>query len=265
MSGEPSPSRSTRATAQERLSPYAELESYPLPDEDKAVHVQRYLVKPDDSTPDDSGHADDVQPSASAFSVTSSRISMNEDEYQAPHHMPGGAITEDLYRWAHQNRPRTRRTESVHLPRTRDLDSVIDSDILKQPGGFRRSYVMAQAAEQGKPPPRALKSFVEFLMLYGHFAGEELNDFELDEAEEEEDEETGPTESSSLLRRRHVHGHIPSLRGHRRHEHKGEASVLDAVLMLLKSFVGTGMRNSGSKIIFYSQAESIISEKKSTK
>ena len=241
MSGEPSPSRSTRATAQERLSPYAELESYPLPDEDKAVHVQRYLVKPDDSTPDDSGHADDVQPSASAFSVTSSRISMNEDEYQAPHHMPGGAITEDLYRWAHQNRPRTRRTESVHLPRTRDLDSVIDSDILKQPGGFRRSYVMAQAAEQGKPPPRALKSFVEFLMLYGHFAGEELNDFEIDEAEEEEDEETGPTESSSLLRRRHVHGHIPSLRGHRRHEHKGEASVLDAVLMLLKSFVGTGI------------------------
>ena len=241
MSGEPSPSRSTRATAQERLSPYAELESYPLPDEDKAVHVQRYLVKPDDSTPDDSGHADDVQPSASAFSVTSSRISMNEDEYQAPHHMPGGAITEDLYRWAHQNRPRTRRTESVRLPRTRDLDSVIDSDILKQPGGFRRSYVMAQAAEQGKPPPRALKSFVEFLMLYGHFAGEELNDFEIDEAEEEEDEETGPTESSSLLRRRHVHGHIPSLRGHRRHEHKGEASVLDAVLMLLKSFVGTGI------------------------
>ena len=241
MSGEPSPSRSTRATAQERLSPYAELESYPLPDEDKAVHVQRYLVKPDDSTPDDSGHADDVQPSASAFSVTSSRISMNEDEYQAPHHMPGGAITEDLYRWAHQTRPRTRRTESVHLPRTRDLDSVIDSDILKQPGGFRRSYVMAQAAEQGKPPPRALKSFVEFLMLYGHFAGEELNDFEIDEAEEEEDEETGPTESSSLLRRRHVHGHIPSLRGHRRHEHKGEASVLDAVLMLLKSFVGTGI------------------------
>ena len=241
MSGEPSPSRSTRATAQERLSPYAELESYPLPDEDKAVHVQRYLVKPDDSTPDDSGLADDVQPSASAFSVTSIRISMNEDEYQAPHHMPGGAITEDLYRWAHQNRPRTRRTESVHLPRTRDLDSVIDSDILKQPGGFRRSYVMAQAAEQGKPPPRALKSFVEFLMLYGHFAGEELNDFEIDEAEEEEDEETGPTESSSLLRRRHVHGHIPSLRGHRRHEHKGEASVLDAVLMLLKSFVGTGI------------------------
>ena len=103
MSDEPSPSRSTRGMVQERLSPYAELESYPLPDEDKAVHVQRYLVKPDDATPAESAHAADTQPSASAFSVTSSRISMNEDEYQAPHHMPGGAITEDLYRRAHKN------------------------------------------------------------------------------------------------------------------------------------------------------------------
>jgi len=235
-------------------SPYGELESHPMPDTDKAMHVQRYLVTPDDqSTGADGNEEPDGTASAlnaSAFSAASGRLSSHEDEYQAPHHMQGGAITEDVYRWAHQNRPRPRRSESVFLPRTRDLDSGIDSDILKQPGGFRRSYVMTHAAEQGKPPPRALKSFVEFLMLYGHFAGEELNDYELDMDDDDDgdgnmDEEAqtaaSPSETTPLVRRRRVHGAIPSFRGRRRHEHKGEASVLDAVLMLLKSFIGTGI------------------------
>lgn len=240
-SGTSSPNAATSESAS--ASPYAELESYPIPDEDKAKHVQRYLITPDDANSDHESTQDQRTPNGSSFSNVTGRLSMAEDEYQAPHHMPGGAITDDLYRWAHHNRPRTRRTESVHLPRTRDLDSVIDSDIFKQPGGFRRSYVMTHAAEQGKPPPRALKSFVEFLMLYGHFAGEELNDYEVDAEENDSDEEAqdGVDENSPLLRHgRRVHGHIPSFRGRRR-EHKGEASVLDAVLMLLKSFVGTGI------------------------
>ena len=189
-----------------------------MPDTDKAMHVQRYLVTPDDQSTGADGHEEpDGTASAlnaSAFSAASGRLSTHEDEYQAPHHMQGGAITEDVYRWAHQNRPRPRRSESVFLPRTRDLDSGIDSDILKQPGGFRRSYVMTHAAEQGKPPPRALKSFVEFLMLYGHFAGEELNDYELDMDDDDDgdgnmDEEAqtaaSPSETTPLVRRRRVH------------------------------------------------------------
>ena len=103
-----------------------------MPDTDKAMHVQRYLVTPDDqSTGADGNEEPDGTASAlsaSAFSAASGRLSSHEDEYQAPHHMQGGAITEDVYRWAHQNRPRPRRSESVFLPRTRDLDSGIDSD-----------------------------------------------------------------------------------------------------------------------------------------
>lgn len=206
--------------------------------------VEKYLARPEDAIESD-------HQNPSLISANSSHISV-EDEYQAPHNMVGGAITEDVYRWAHQKRPRrTKRSESMHLPSTSGIDVPFNKDVLKQPGGFRRSYILTQAAEQGKPPPRALKSFVEFLMLYGHFAGEELNE---DEFIDEEDLEVGadgqpstsgaqqdPTETSHLLEGRQVHGSIPSFRGYRRHQKKGEASVLDAVLMLLKSFVGTGI------------------------
>lgn len=225
-----------------------ELESHPLPDEHKAKVLEKYLARPDDTT--DEG--DSQNPSM--ISTASSRVTL-EDEYQAPHHMEGGAITEDVYRWAHQKRPRrAKRSESMHLPSTSGIEVPFDKDVLKQPGGFRRSYILTQAAEQGKPPPRALKSFVEFLMLYGHFAGEELNEDEF--LEEEDDLEAGtdgqpstsglqegesPSETTRLLQGRQVHGSIPSYRGHKKHQKKGEASVLDAVLMLLKSFVGTGI------------------------
>lgn len=92
--------------------------------------------------------------------------------------------------------------------------------------------------------------------MYGHFAGEELDEDENeDEDEDEQDVEaqdaaagtyrarsgTGRHESSRLLQDHPVPGAIPSFRGHRRHEHRGDATVTDAVFMLLKSFVGTGI------------------------
>ncbi|WFD27254.1 hypothetical protein MNAN1_002250 [Malassezia nana] len=255
MSGEPSslskassssslPKRPSVSRTSSETNGDEDLETHPLPDEQKAMVVEKYLARPEDAIESD-------QQNPSLISANSSHISV-EDEYQAPHNMVGGAITEDVYRWAHQKRPRrTKRSESMHLPSTSGIDVPFDKDVLKQPGGFRRSYILTQAAEQGKPPPRALKSFVEFLMLYGHFAGEELNE---DEFIDEEDLEAGaegqpssssvqhdPTETSHLLEGRQVHGSIPSYRGYRRHQKKGEASVLDAVLMLLKSFVGTGI------------------------
>ena len=123
----------------------------------------------------------------------------------------------------------------------------------------RRFFVLSQAAEQGRPPPRALRSFVDFLSLYGHFAGEDLSDIDEvddDDDDDEEDEEegraiagtsrgagTGVTESSQLLRKRQMkRGGSRLRRGSIEGEGKrGEASVTEAVMMLLKSFVGTGI------------------------
>jgi proton-coupled amino acid transporter len=57
---------------------------------------------------------------------------------------------------------------------------------IHEPGGFRRNYVLLQGTihEEGEPP-RMLNNFIEFLYLFGHFAGEDLEELEEDEEEEE--------------------------------------------------------------------------------
>lgn len=232
--------------------------------------------------PGDAGHDESIPgtaqqsainfPSAAANESTFSRnpthsiIELSPDgngapnEYFSPHHMQGGAITDDIYRWAHQNRRKTTRrtrSESVHLPRTNTIDPEIDVEGIKEPGGFRRFFLLRKAENSGQPPPRALRSFIDFLSLYGHFAGEDLED--LDEDDDEDDEEgdeddeearqeastsraASSTERTPLLQRsrsrRRLGNRTQSEPGAKP---RGEASVTEAVMMLLKSFVGTGI------------------------
>ncbi|WFD31628.1 hypothetical protein MSPP1_002667 [Malassezia sp. CBS 17886] len=241
-----------------------ELDEHPLPDDAKAKILERYLARPEsgaEAEQDGDGEpGTEREPSLApgwAQSPGASALSLRhepEEGYQGPHSTQGGSITEDIYRWAHQNRQARRpRRSSMHLPSTSDLQGTVDMDTLKRPGGFRRSYVVCNAAEQGKPPPRALRSFVDFLMLYGHFAGECLDDLGDDvEASDEEalaeaqdaaarPEGDGAQESSRLLRDHPVPQAIPAYRGYYGKERHGEASVAEAVMMLLKSFVGTGI------------------------
>ncbi|KAI8982188.1 transmembrane amino acid transporter protein-domain-containing protein [Mycotypha africana] len=100
--------------------------------------------------------------------------------YNTHHLLPGGAILDEIYKWTAQveNKQQKRtRTQSISLPAIRDLDIDISLQSLKQPGGFRRHYVLSKAASQGKKPPNFVtSSFVEFLCLYGHFGGENLSD-----------------------------------------------------------------------------------------
>ncbi|CAO1622051.1 unnamed protein product [Parajaminaea phylloscopi] len=254
----------------------ADLDSVPISDEQKARIIDRHLNLPDTSgivfpSASDAGEGDDSvmqAASMSRFSTHSAGGTPNDGEpaasdveYFAAHHTQGGAITDDIYRWAHQNRRKaTRRTrsESVHLPRTETIDPDLDVEGIKEPGGFRRFFLLNQANRQGQPPPRALRSFIDFLSLYGHFAGEELEDIEdEDEEDQEADEETGlgvpstsrgcaaggATERSPLLRRQSTRRRNRSATGagDGSEGERGEASVTEAVMMLLKSFVGTGI------------------------
>ncbi|CAO1637057.1 unnamed protein product [Jaminaea pallidilutea] len=248
----------------------ADLDSIPISDEQKARIIDRHLNLPGESSfsfaspsaPAESS-GQEQQSSQHAFpssgaSATSTPNEENEEEYFAPHRTQGGAITEDIYRWAHQNRRRAARrtrSESVHLPRVNTIDPDIDVEGIKEPGGFRRYFMLNKAERQGQPPPRALRSFIDFLSLYGHFAGEDLDleDRDSDEEDEEEDEESravastsreAATERTALLRRP-SRKRYDSRRNISRSEPgaqpRGEASVTEATMMLLKSFVGTGI------------------------
>jgi proton-coupled amino acid transporter len=106
---------------------------------------------------------------------------------------------------------------------------------------------------QGRPKPQLFtNNFLEFLTLYGHFAGEDLEEddevlgpdeyFSSDAWEDRgyagEESEGEPGEGSTLL--------TPGTPGRRKRKHKergatGNNSSFNAALLLLKSFVGTGV------------------------
>lgn len=263
------------------------LDALPISDERKARIIERHLARPDanrdsisatsipsnDDT-EDSFTSEDVHGSStpnpaagdgSGESPSGVVLDDVDESYIGPHQMQGGAITDDVYRWAHKNRrvsARRTRSESLHMPRTSTIDPELDVQGIKEPGGFRRFFVINQAEQQGRAPPRALRSFIDFLSLYGHFAGEFLEEEDEDEDEEdyqtdEEDDDDaravpgtsraaghGDAESSALLRNRRGlqrNNTQARMRKASKDRRRGEASVTDAVMMLLKSFVGTGV------------------------
>uniref|UniRef100_V5EQL7 Amino acid transporter n=2 Tax=Kalmanozyma brasiliensis (strain GHG001) TaxID=1365824 RepID=V5EQL7_KALBG len=261
------------------------LDSMPFSDERKARIIERHLARPDANRDSvsipSSEHTDESYTSEDAHGSSTphqgavadgngespSEIAIEgvDESYIGPHQMQGGAITDDVYRWAHKNRrvsARRTRSESLHMPRTATIDPELDVQGIKEPGGFRRFFVVNRAEEQGRPAPRALRSFIDFLSLYGHFAGEFLEEDDDDDDDEDDDYDddddddsraipgtsrgagNGDTENSGLLRRRRGlqrNDTQARMRKASKERRRGEATVLDAVMMLLKSFVGTGV------------------------
>ncbi|GAA5974316.1 hypothetical protein JCM11641_006731 [Rhodosporidiobolus odoratus] len=138
-----------------------------------------------------------------------------------------------------------------------------------QPGGFRRDFVFRRMAERGETPipdsdvtseidasgvslspaagRRPTRSFIDFLSLYGHFGGENL-----EEVEEEDEDSLGEDEEAAVgaippFAGRGVNERTPLIRGRSESRKRaaakdqGDATVTQAVMMLLKSFVGTGV------------------------
>lgn len=189
---------------------------------------------------------------------------MDEEEFNSLQ-LQGGDITRQIYRWSEQQeeeeRLRMKRSKSFHASRPRHEDPTLDIDSIRQPGGFRRNFlrrtVDGPATSAGpsnygttQQPRRAdpvfTNNFLEFLTLYGHFAGESLEEDdevlgpdeyfssgEPDSGERSEDEDREFGEGSALL---------PGKKRRRRKEKQvGKASPTGAALLLLKSFVGTGV------------------------
>lgn len=243
----------------------------PAPYEDPEV-VRRHLVMPEQGsgrfgrpliTTHEAGHG------------------MDEDEFSSLR-LQGGDITRPIYRWTeeHEANPgrHNKRSKSFHVNRPEPDSEVLDISNIKVPGGFRRNFLRMAAdspepsnrvsfgnidgpnhapapARQNRPPPMMLtNNFLEFLTIYGHFAGEELEEddevLEPDEYfssdawegqgydDEDEGSDREPGEHSALL--------TPRTPGGRRRKHKerggsGTNTSLGATLLLLKSFVGTGV------------------------
>jgi proton-coupled amino acid transporter len=192
---------------------------------------------------------------------------MDEDEFSSLR-LQGGDVTRPIYRLVEQQqaeqREQAHRRKSFNFEPPPPEDQSLDIKTIKQPGGFRRNYLRraagspspqreqgessrsaGQPRQQQQQPQILTTSFIEFLSLYGHFAGEELDEeYEEDyfssdpygdisgEGEATE-EEYG--ERSALL------PETPGKKKRRKDKGQHGSSPKGAALLLLKSFVGTGV------------------------
>ncbi|KAF2111335.1 amino acid transporter-like protein [Lophiotrema nucula] len=192
--------------------------------------------------------------------------SSDEDAEFSSLRLQGGDITRQIYRWTEQQeaeeRAKVKRSQSFREERPKPDDHTLNIDSIKQPGGFRRNYLRRSAASPSPAPGPSnygtlgqhrqqqqpfTSSFLEFLTLYGHFAGESLEEDDevlgpdeyfssdaLDSGEHTEDDDREYGESSALL--------TPGKKRRRRKDKAaGKGNPTGAALLLLKSFVGTGV------------------------
>ncbi|KAI4171285.1 MAG: hypothetical protein LQ343_004362 [Gyalolechia ehrenbergii] len=259
----------------------------PRPHEDLEV-VRRHLVHPSKSSSiNDSSTPAQTAKESSMSSLhdtkrQKSAAGIENDDFSSLQ-LQGGDITREVYRWTEdaesssQRGPRMKRSRSLHVPRPEPESETLDIASIKVPGGFRRNYLRRQGRGHSGPvihsgnegiirdigAERATRSrfftnnFIEFLTLYGHFAGEELE--EIKEEDEESDEYyasdaeegydyfDGPPEGGEDLQYGEASALLtPATPGRRRRKVSGRAPIgrnspLGAASMLLKSFVGTGV------------------------
>lgn len=171
--------------------------------------------------------------------------------------LQGGDITRPIYRYVESienNGGRRSRSRSFHVPRPEPDDDTLNISNIKQIGGFRRNYIRRVEGASPAPGhsyghampirrPFLTRNFIEFLTLHGHFAGEDLeeedeegwtSDEALIEQGGRDDIPDGIGEGSALLGR-------PRTARRKSISHQGTAGSGKAALLLLKSFVGTGV------------------------
>lgn len=263
--GAGTPPRAREAALNDRLprSDYGSMDirqmaGSPAPVEDPEI-VKRHLVQPEE-----------MNTRFGSSLRMAQHDGMNDDEFSSLR-LQGGDITRQVYRWAEEAdgsmRTRYKRSQSFHVKRPQPEDETLDITNIRQPGGFRRNYLRRAVGspaphnrasdpasiEAGKTQPKLFtNSFLEFLTLYGHFAGENLEEddeaLEEDEYfssdaehawadhEDDDDDQRGYGEDSALLtpggkRKRRPKPRAPT----------GQGGSLNAALLLLKSFVGTGV------------------------
>ena len=119
---------------------------------------------------------------------------------------------------------------SNFLSQSRRQSTASDINI---PGGLRREFLINKSLQENTEPPNFLtRNFVEFLSIYGRFAGENFDD----DDNEEQYEETFDEESLLLPNERRT---PPTRRP--RPEKKGAANVPKTFFLVFKALVGSGI------------------------
>lgn len=151
-----------------------------------------------------------------------------------------GSVTREIYKWKED------RAGEQHLRRNSEPEMIIHevtspsiphASDLREPGMFRRNFLVNRAVRSGKPRPSILtRNFIDFLVLYGFYGGDVYPSDNDDDSDFDtlagapRDEEEFLEDTAPLLRRsRSTSDRV-----------KG-TSDSKAFFMLAKAFVGTGV------------------------
>ncbi|EMG49528.1 AVT4 Vacuolar amino acid transporter 4 [Candida maltosa Xu316] len=141
----------------------------------------------------------------------------------------GADITRDLYKIKNDvQKPTLKKSRSCESIGSNSVKSRASS--FNVPGGFRREFLLNQHSNSNENlrtmhPNFLTKNFIEFLSIYGHFAGEDL-----------EDDENIANHYKYLL----PSDQVPLIQD-RDFNPRGTATDSKAYFLLLKAFVGTGV------------------------
>lgn len=244
----------------------------PTPKEDIEV-LKRHLVGPQNGSEAGSFRKGSAFPADHAESS-----SLAQDDDFSSLKLQGGDTTRHIYRYAEKAQreqeaaARLRRSMSYTAPKTDDAEAE-DRSYIREPGGFRRDHLRRTA---GSPAPSSInprtrygtadrealaaepvrpqfvtRNFIEFLTLYGHFAGEELEEddevLDRDEYFSSDAYEEATTDGGDDNRSEREWGEESALltpgkiRRKRKVRQAGKGTPFGAAMLLLKSFVGTGV------------------------
>ncbi|EMG49506.1 Vacuolar amino acid transporter, putative, partial [Candida maltosa Xu316] len=143
----------------------------------------------------------------------------------------GADITRDLYKIKND-------VQKPALKKSRSCESIGSNSVRSRassfnvPGGFRREFLLNHQHQQHlhedlrtRSPNFLTRNFIEFLSIYGHFAGEDLED---DENIANHYKYLLPSEETPLIERENFNP-------------RGTATDRKAYFLLLKAFVGSGV------------------------
>lgn len=145
--------------------------------------------------------------------------------------LPSGDITRDFY---HLSQPQTIKRSKSFTSQTADDRRGSIASQMRLPGGFRREFLQNKKQKFGytlSQPTNLTKTFLEFLTIYGHFAGEDLEDEDFLACDY--DTSDGKTDEESPL--------LSSSPDDSQSKTEKKTSSLKAFFLLIKAFVGTGI------------------------
>ncbi|KAI0194323.1 transmembrane amino acid transporter protein-domain-containing protein [Xylaria flabelliformis] len=175
--------------------------------------------------------------------ASSSTPTLHEPSEEDSLKLQGGDIHRDIFKAAARARMHKRAATFHHPPQSGisgedELEGLTVNEQLA-PGGFRRAFLRQTQQNQiwaSRIP--ITRNFVEFLDLYGSFAGEDLADSDDEAILDDDDDEQEEPEGELPPERRPLLGSRKSSRVALR---SATASTGKTFFTLLKAFIGTGI------------------------